>query len=136
MWMENQLLKDQIKNKELVTRYDADYKMQIVEQRLFKPIWVYISKPPKILESEFEEWNPDLEPTDDEEICFQLSNKFRSTGATAEIRIMPDLTIQKIKDSLKEHGFTIQLSDDKVHETTFRGDLNNLRSVIDSLMYK
>ena len=136
MWMENAVLKDRLENRQSnVDRYNSDYKLSVVENKFFKPIYVYLTRPPRAIQDEFGEWDPDSEPTDDEEICFQLSNKVRASGTSTEFRVMPDVTIAKIKERLKERGFAIQLDDDKIHDTTFRGTLDDLRSAIDEMMY-
>lgn len=133
MWMENTIIKDKLKNETSVSnRHDPTYQNQRLKERFFKKIYVYISKPPKPVEDEFEEWDPDMDPTDDEEICFFISKSDRKT-AVAELYIDPSISISRLKEKLIELDFTIKLPDNKTHDTIFRGTLDNLRETINNL---
>lgn len=132
MWMENQVLKDKVNN-ELENKKDPTYQIQSFKERFFKRVYVYVSKPPKPVEDEFETWDPDVDPTEDEEICFSISSKKRVVGSTAEMYLDPLVTFSQLKEKLAELEFSVKLTNERTHDTIFRGTLENLRNIIDDL---
>jgi prophage antirepressor-like protein len=110
-----------------------EYQLERLKERYLKKTYIYIARPPKAIEEEFSDFD-NLEPVDDEEICFEVAFRARpDQTACAEFHLHRDIKAEQLAVKLHERNFTVMV-DGKIHPRKFRGTIDELRGLFGTLI--
>jgi prophage antirepressor-like protein len=109
-----------------------EYQVEKLKAMYMKPIYVYLVKPPKAIKDEFSDFN-ELEPTEDEEICFEVSFSKRSQPTCMDgLYLHRHIKMSEFELKLHERDFTVTV-DGKIRNM-FRGTMEDIRSLVASML--
>lgn len=105
-----------------------EYIIERLKERYMKRVYVYLAKPPKEIEEEFAPLD-ELDPTDDEEICVEISFKSRELRSSiAEIFTHRDIRLATLQDKFRDR-FAITIEDGGLHQSKFRCSIDDIRAL-------
>jgi len=130
---QTKLLAAQVVVERNTDNYGAEYQLERVKEKCLKKVYVYMTRPPKAVEDDFPEFDADIEPTTDDEICFEISFRARAEDPCAEFYVYKDITAERLHQKLRERDFSLMIGD-KEHRSLFQGSLDRLRYTIDELL--
>lgn len=107
------------------------YILNRVKEKVFKPVFVYKVAPPRDVVDDFIE--DDMDPDEDQEFCFEISNKARDAPATVELQVLPGVLINHIKEKLVARGFQLMIKN-KPHKSYYRGTIEQVRDMLDEFI--
>jgi prophage antirepressor-like protein len=123
-----------LKQAQDVADTSPEYLFEHMKARFLKRVYVYLVKPPKAIEDEFPTFE-DGDPTDDEEICFEVSFRARDQPTCAEFYMMKDVKMETFHTELHARNFTV-MTNDKIHASKFRGSIDEIRDLVDHMLAK
>jgi prophage antirepressor-like protein len=130
---QTKLLAAQVAIERNTDNYGAEYQLERIKGNCLKKVFVYMIRPPKAVEEEFPDYDENIEPTTDDEICFEISFRSRAEDPCAEFYVYKNITVERLYQKLRERDFSLMIGD-KEHRSVFQGSLDRLRYTIDELI--
>lgn len=110
-----------------------EFQVEKLKSRYMKSVYVYLVKPPKAIREEFSDFDEDLEPTEDEEICFEVSFSKRAQPTCMDgLYLHKNIKMSELELKLHDLDFTVTI-DGKIRNI-FRGTMEDIRSLIAGML--